>query len=134
MARASISAGGTRPSFEEIVADVDEINAASVRVLRGKFGFEPESQSTKRRSATCSPRPLRLSAGLNRAAARLCSGIGQSGGAGAVQRSCAWRSGDAWASNFRFQPTVPRSLVRQLNRRWTARDYAKRPEMGGEAM
>jgi RimJ/RimL family protein N-acetyltransferase len=39
MARASIAQARTRPGFAEIVADVDEINAASVRVLE-KLGFE----------------------------------------------------------------------------------------------
>jgi RimJ/RimL family protein N-acetyltransferase len=39
MARASIAQARTQPSFAEIVADVDEINAASVRVLE-KLGFE----------------------------------------------------------------------------------------------
>jgi RimJ/RimL family protein N-acetyltransferase len=39
MARASIAQARTQPSFEEIEADVDEVNAASVRVLE-KLGFE----------------------------------------------------------------------------------------------
>jgi len=39
MARASIARARTQPGFAEIVADVDEINAASVRVLE-KLGFE----------------------------------------------------------------------------------------------
>jgi ribosomal-protein-alanine N-acetyltransferase len=39
MARASIAHARTRPGFAEIVADVDEINVASVRVLE-KLGFE----------------------------------------------------------------------------------------------
>jgi RimJ/RimL family protein N-acetyltransferase len=39
MARASIAQARTQPGFAEIVADVDEINAASVRVLE-KVGFE----------------------------------------------------------------------------------------------
>ena len=39
MARVSIAQARTRPGFEEIVADVDEVNAASVRVLE-KLGFE----------------------------------------------------------------------------------------------
>jgi len=39
MARASIAQARTQPGFAEIVADVDEINAASVRVLE-KLGFE----------------------------------------------------------------------------------------------
>ena len=39
MARASIAQARTPPGGVEIVADVDEINAASVRVLE-KLGFE----------------------------------------------------------------------------------------------
>ena len=39
MARASIAQARTQPGFEEIEADVDEVNAASVRVLE-KLGFE----------------------------------------------------------------------------------------------
>jgi RimJ/RimL family protein N-acetyltransferase len=39
MARASIAQARTQPGFAEIVADVDEVNAASVRVLE-KLGFE----------------------------------------------------------------------------------------------
>jgi RimJ/RimL family protein N-acetyltransferase len=39
MARASIARARTEPGFAEIVADVDEINGASVRVLE-KLGFE----------------------------------------------------------------------------------------------
>ena len=39
MARAAIAEARTRPGFEEIVADVDEINTGSVRVLE-KVGFE----------------------------------------------------------------------------------------------
>jgi ribosomal-protein-alanine N-acetyltransferase len=39
MARASIAQARTQPGFAEIGADVDEINAASVRVLE-KVGFE----------------------------------------------------------------------------------------------
>jgi RimJ/RimL family protein N-acetyltransferase len=39
MARASIARARTQPGFAEIVADVDEINSASVRVLE-KLGFE----------------------------------------------------------------------------------------------
>jgi RimJ/RimL family protein N-acetyltransferase len=39
MARAAIVRARTQPGFAEIVADVDEINAASVRVLE-KLGFE----------------------------------------------------------------------------------------------
>jgi RimJ/RimL family protein N-acetyltransferase len=39
MARAAIVQARTQPGFAEIVADVDEINAASVRVLE-KLGFE----------------------------------------------------------------------------------------------
>jgi RimJ/RimL family protein N-acetyltransferase len=39
MARASIARARTEPGFAEIVADVDEINAASVRVVE-KLGFE----------------------------------------------------------------------------------------------
>ena len=39
MARASITQARTQPGFSEIVADVDEINSASVRVLE-KLGFE----------------------------------------------------------------------------------------------
>ncbi len=39
MARASITQARTQPGFAEIAADVDEINAASVRVLE-KLGFE----------------------------------------------------------------------------------------------
>lgn len=39
MARASIEQARTQPGFAEIVADVDETNAASVRVLE-KLGFE----------------------------------------------------------------------------------------------
>lgn len=39
MARASIAVAQTQPGFAEIVADVDEINAASVRVLE-KLRFE----------------------------------------------------------------------------------------------
>jgi RimJ/RimL family protein N-acetyltransferase len=38
MARAAIAQARTQPGFAEIVADVDEINAASVRVLE-KLGF-----------------------------------------------------------------------------------------------
>ena len=38
MARASIAHARTRPGLAEIVADVDEINVASVRVLE-KLGF-----------------------------------------------------------------------------------------------
>jgi RimJ/RimL family protein N-acetyltransferase len=44
MARAAIDQARTRPGFDEIVADVDEINAASVRVLQ-KLGFERVSVS-----------------------------------------------------------------------------------------
>jgi len=39
MARAAIAQARTQPGFAEIAADVDEINAASVRVLE-KLGFE----------------------------------------------------------------------------------------------
>lgn len=39
MGRACIALARTAPGFEEIVADVDEVNAASVRVL-AKLGFE----------------------------------------------------------------------------------------------
>ena len=39
MARASIAQARTQPGFAEIVADVDEIHTASVRVLE-KLGFE----------------------------------------------------------------------------------------------
>ena len=39
MARAAIAQARKQPGFEEIVADVDEVNAASVRVLE-KLGFE----------------------------------------------------------------------------------------------
>ena len=39
MARAAIAHARTQPGFEEIVADVDEVNTASVRVLE-KLGFE----------------------------------------------------------------------------------------------
>ena len=39
MARAAIVQARTQPGFEDITADVDEINAASVRVLE-KLGFE----------------------------------------------------------------------------------------------
>ena len=39
MGRACIAAARARPGFDEIVADVDEVNAASVRVL-AKLGFE----------------------------------------------------------------------------------------------
>lgn len=39
MARASIAHARTQPGFSEIVADVDEVNTASVRVLE-KLGFE----------------------------------------------------------------------------------------------
>jgi [ribosomal protein S5]-alanine N-acetyltransferase len=39
MARAAIADARTRPGFEEIEADVDEINTASIRVLE-KVGFE----------------------------------------------------------------------------------------------
>lgn len=39
MARAAIAQARTQPGFEEIVADADEVNAASVRVL-AKLGFQ----------------------------------------------------------------------------------------------
>ena len=39
MARASIAQARAQPGFAEIVADVNEINVASVHVL-GKLGFE----------------------------------------------------------------------------------------------
>ena len=39
MARAAIAQARTQPGFAEIMADVDEINAASLRVLE-KLGFE----------------------------------------------------------------------------------------------
>ena len=39
MARAAIARARAQPGFAEIVADVDEVNAASVRVL-DKLGFE----------------------------------------------------------------------------------------------
>jgi RimJ/RimL family protein N-acetyltransferase len=39
MARAALAQARTRPGFAEIVADVDEVNAASLRVLE-KLGFE----------------------------------------------------------------------------------------------
>ena len=42
MARASIAHARARPGFAEIVAAVDEINAASLRVLE-KLGFEPSA-------------------------------------------------------------------------------------------
>jgi [ribosomal protein S5]-alanine N-acetyltransferase len=39
MARAAIEQARAQPGFDELVADVDEVNAASVRVLE-KLGFE----------------------------------------------------------------------------------------------
>ena len=39
MGRAAIAHARTLPGFDEIAADVDEINAGSVRVLE-KLGFE----------------------------------------------------------------------------------------------
>jgi RimJ/RimL family protein N-acetyltransferase len=39
VARAAIAQARTLPGFDEIVADVDEINAASLRVFE-KVGFE----------------------------------------------------------------------------------------------
>ena len=39
MARAAILQARSQPGFDEIVADVDEVDAASVRVLE-KLGFE----------------------------------------------------------------------------------------------
>jgi RimJ/RimL family protein N-acetyltransferase len=39
MARAAIAHARTQPGFDEIVADADEVNAATLRVLE-KLGFE----------------------------------------------------------------------------------------------
>jgi RimJ/RimL family protein N-acetyltransferase len=60
MTRAAIAQARMQPGFEEIAADVDEINAASVRVLE-RLGFE---RIAVQQGAFGNLLVLRLAAGL----------------------------------------------------------------------
>jgi hypothetical protein len=56
MARASIVQARTQPGFAEIVADVDEINAAAVRVLEARVRTNRSPPGSPRQPDPASPR------------------------------------------------------------------------------